>query len=110
MPVVGDHPVAMENLPINRLSFDACGASGKEKAGADPNRFHANALEAKLEAYSSRLRMQPKRVRAARGFSGALPSLPPRHEGQLLEKVHVLLVLQKRAVQRRDELARVALA
>src|SRR3954452_12442250 len=38
------------------------------------------------------------------------PLLPPRHEGQLLEEVHVLLVLEEGAVQRRDELPRIALA
>src|SRR3954470_22310963 len=38
---------------------------------------------------------------------GALPLLtllPPRHESQPLEQMHVLLVLEQRAVQRRDEL------
>src|SRR5687768_5928728 len=39
-----------------------------------------------------------------------LPPLAPRYEGQLLEQAYVLLVLQQRAVQRRDELSRVALA
>ena len=42
------------------------------------------------------------------GEHGALPSLlallPAGHEGQPLEEVHVLLVLEQRAVQRRDEL------
>src|SRR3954468_19934953 len=38
------------------------------------------------------------------------PPLPPRHEGELLEQVHVLLVLEEGAVQRRDELPRIALA
>src|SRR5262245_50087028 len=40
----------------------------------------------------------------------ALTLLAPRHEGEPLEQVHVLLVLDQRAVQRRDELLGVALA
>ena len=36
--------------------------------------------------------------------------LAPGHEGQALEQHDVLLVLQQGAVQRRDELARIALA
>src|SRR5215211_75634 len=63
----------------------------------------------KLEAYSSPLQMQPKRVRAARGFPGALPPLAPRREGELLEEMHVLLVLEEGSAQRRDELPRIAL-
>src|SRR3954464_13767068 len=39
-----------------------------------------------------------------------LPPLPPGHEGELLEQVDVLLVLEEGAVQRRDELPRIALA
>ncbi|MGY4326052.1 hypothetical protein ACVWWG_000466 [Bradyrhizobium sp. LB7.2] len=35
---------------------------------------------------------------------------PPGQERQPLEQMHVLLVLEQRAVQRRDQLARVALA
>src|SRR5215210_1843055 len=38
------------------------------------------------------------------------PPLPSRHERQLLEQVHVLLVLEEGAVQRRDQLPRIALA
>jgi hypothetical protein len=34
----------------------------------------------------------------------------PRHERQPLEQVHVLLILDHRAVQRRDQLLRIALA
>ena len=33
-----------------------------------------------------------------------LALLPARHEGQALEQMHVLLVLEQRAVQRRNEL------
>src|SRR5438876_4733829 len=36
--------------------------------------------------------------------SALLPLLPTRHEGQALEEMDVLLVLEQRAVQRRDEL------
>src|ERR1700746_2455640 len=36
-------------------------------------------------------------------------NLAPAQERQPLEQVHVLLVLEQRAVQRRDQLARVAL-
>src|ERR1700730_2056459 len=48
-------------------------------------------------------------------FSGnwaatALPPLPARHEGEALEQVHVLFVLDQGAVQRRDQLLGVALA
>src|SRR5262245_59574531 len=39
-----------------------------------------------------------------------LTLLTARHEGEPLEQVHVLLVLDQRAVQRRDELLGVALA
>src|SRR5690606_22705898 len=37
-------------------------------------------------------------------------AFPPRQEGEALEQMDVLLVLQERAVQRRNELLRVALA
>src|SRR5262245_27923967 len=53
----------------------------------------------------------------ARGKSHATPqiaeitlALPPCKERETLEQVHVLLVLQERPVQRRDQLPRVALA
>src|SRR6476469_3241525 len=48
--------------------------------------------------------------RAAATGAGASAALPPCHEGELLEQVHVLLVLQEGAVQRRDKLAQIALA
>ena len=48
------------------------------------------------------LKLQPK--------GGLLLPLPPVQERQPLEKLHILLVLQERAMQRRDELARVALS
>src|SRR5580704_17034025 len=38
------------------------------------------------------------------------PSLAPCHERQPFEQVHILLVLDQRAVQRRDEFLRIALA
>src|SRR3984885_2162158 len=40
----------------------------------------------------------------------SVPALPSCQERQTLEEVHVLLVLEQRAVQRRDELGRVLLA
>src|SRR5688572_26026978 len=54
-------------------------------------------------------------TRASIGCSPAaaamrLPPLPSCHEGELLEKVDVLLVLEKRAVERWDQFSRVALA
>src|SRR5258708_5010004 len=41
--------------------------------------------------------------------AGSTP-FSPRHEGQPLEQVHILLVLEQRPVQRRDQLLGVALA
>src|SRR4051794_35651659 len=40
----------------------------------------------------------------------AAPALPAHHEGQLLEEAHILLVLEERPMQRRDQLAWIALA
>src|ERR1051326_3744200 len=48
-------------------------------------------------------------------FIGPVPRsrrlhFPPAQEGQPLEQMHVLLVLQQRAVQRRDKFSRIAFA
>src|SRR6516165_11716846 len=43
-------------------------------------------------------------------YSATLPAFASCHERQALELVYVLLVLDQRAVQRRDELLRIALA
>ena len=53
--------------------------------------------------------MPPILVRSGRIGRQLLLS-PPRHEGEALEKVRVLLVLDQRACQRRHKLARIALA
>ena len=52
------------------------------------------------------------RRRRSRGRrrSRASPPLPSRHKRQPLKQMHVLLVLEQRAVQRRDQLLRIALA
>src|SRR4051794_34615935 len=76
------------------------------------NRFHIadRPIPGRIAAHA----VQALRHRRAawQGSERALKAsaLPPRHEGELLEEVHVLLVLEEGAVQRRDELARVALA
>ena len=56
-----------------------------------------------LEAARSR---KPAAAKGRSDFS----ALPAAQEGEPLEQMHVLLVLQQRAVQRRDQLPRVALA
>src|SRR5580658_5011635 len=47
---------------------------------------------------------------AARSRKKNLTSIPAMQEQQLLEQVHVLFVLEQRAVQRRNELLRVVAA
>ena len=51
---------------------------------------------------------ESRRARAPSDFSR--PYLSPCHEGQSLEQMHVLFVLEQRAMQRWDELLRIALA
>src|SRR6266540_658383 len=64
-----------------------------------------------LSRACSGIRLSSQYIELARcGYAYGSAGLPPRHEGQALEQMHVLLVLEQRAVQRRYELFRIALA
>src|SRR3546814_7163670 len=47
-------------------------------------------------------------ARAASRIGHPLAPLTPRHEGELFEQHHILLILEQRAVERRDRLADIA--
>jgi hypothetical protein len=82
------------HLKGNQITFKYFGTSGD---------IRDLSLAAPKEGQSNRGKC------VAKGYL-RLPPLSSRHERQPLEQMHVLFVLEQRAVQRRDQLLGIALA
>ena len=101
----GVRPAALGQRPLVIVLPDTglgLGVTNEEEAAHGANCSRAGRARAR--------KLAPRRGSRRFNADGLRSPFPAAQEGELLEQVHVLLVLEQGAVQRRDQLLGVALA